>query len=101
MTTMLPGFTAETTLRPATHRGNTSKSFPRPAQNSVIPQMRIGPGGISTGGLGFHWPSWCEIECAAAAAICIAGTEGIATVACVLAEIKCLEGCNKNSIFLG
>jgi hypothetical protein len=89
-----PGFTAEAGLHP------TSTCYQLPAdrehsraEHRVIPQLRVGAG-VPTGGLGFHWPTWCELACASAAAACLAGTAGAAAALCIPAEIACLQACN-------
>jgi hypothetical protein len=95
----MPGFTAEKSLhrnrRYRSHGGNGFKT------QQVVPQLRIGGGGIGGGGLGLHWPSWCEIGCASAAALCIAATEGIGVAACIASELTCLAGCNNGFSFGG
>jgi hypothetical protein len=94
-----PGFTAEATLysTSACYQSSATRGYSCGEQR-VVSQLRVG-GGISTGGLSFHWPSWCELGCAAAAATCIAGTSGVGIAACVAAEILCLQGCNSKVAF--
>lgn len=69
----------------------------------VTPALRNigGGGGIGGigGGFGLHWPTWCEVNCAIAAAGCnfACGATGPGYLgclaACSLAEIACLEAC--------
>jgi hypothetical protein len=94
----MPGFTADNSLRH--NRSYRSSGGKSPQTQQVVPQLRIGGGGIGGGGLGFHWPSWCEIGCASAAALCIAATDGIGIAACIASEITCLAGC-KSSVSFG
>jgi hypothetical protein len=89
-----PGFTAEAGL----YRTSTRDQLPATrdhsrAEQRVISQLRVGTG-VPTMGLGFHWPSWCELACASAAAVCLAGTAGAAAALCIPAEIACLQACN-------
>lgn len=89
--TNLPGFTADISI----NRRSTPHSIadlPSSRSQAIIPQARIG------GGLGLHWPSWCEVGCATAAALCIAATEGVGVAACIASEVTCLAGCKS---FLG
>jgi hypothetical protein len=92
----MPGFTADASI--GNHRSyHSTANGSRGENRNIIPQLRIGGGGIGGGGLGFHWPSWCEIGCASAAALCIAATEGIGIAACLASELTCLAGCNSSS----
>jgi hypothetical protein len=93
----LPGFTSEATLYGSgTQYWTQTTSAQGQGEQRVTPQLRGGIGGISSGGLSFHWPTWCELACASAAAACIAGTVGAGVSLCVLAEIACLNACNSS-----
>ncbi len=95
----MPGFTADVSMD--SHRSYRSTANGNRGENrNIIPQLRIGGGGIigGVGNAGFHLPSWCEIGCASAAALCIAATEGIGVAACIASELTCLAGCRGNSI---
>ena|SRR5664279_475756 len=98
----IPGFTADRSLYTTSGRyqGATNQSDPTKKGQRIIGQL-LGGGFGTSGGLGFHWPTWCEIECTSAAAACIAATSGIGTAACILGEIACLRGCRSFGGFGG
>jgi hypothetical protein len=102
MSTMknMPGFTADTSLYKTSGRYQSLANQSYSGGQGVVAQLRAG-GGFGTRGLSFHWPSWCEIECAAAAALCIAawGETIVGVAACLAAEATCLNGCKSSSIF--
>jgi len=93
----MPGFIAEASL--STTEVGRYQSVATQSHSSggqgVVAQIRAGGGAIRGGGgrLGF----WCEAECAAIAALCIAGTEGIGIAECIAAEIVCSQGCGSVS----
>jgi hypothetical protein len=99
----VPGFDADMTLYDGKYYRSVAPASWQP--QGVIPQLRIGGGGGLGGGLGFHWPSWCEISCAAAAAACNIACVGAAigypacVAACSTAEIACLVACNSHGVF--
>lgn len=89
----LPGFTASSSLSHR-HSSHSTEAWSLASRQAVTPQARIGVGGgwgtVGTRGvLGF----WCEAGCAAAAALCIAATEGVGVAACIASELTCLASC--------
>jgi hypothetical protein len=92
----MPGFTADNSLYKTRRRYQSvaNQGYTSGGQGVVAQQLTVG--GVGGRGLGLHWPSWCELKCAAVAAACIFawGATGAGAATWVLAEIACLSDCN-------
>jgi hypothetical protein len=100
----IPGFTARESLYQSEITYSRGANSPSDMQ-AIIPQARPVGGGIGGGGgLGFHWPSRCEISCAVSAAACNIGCASagpgylVCLAGCAAAEIACLAACNSYTV---